>query len=157
MVLLRSQASHSYSTVLLSELEPQGLTDFDDTVALVSCEETDYVHRSILSRVSPILHNIISSSCQCQNNVLILPSSPPSTLPSIVALIYTGSISGNTKYQADQVIELAKLLGISIQSTASEMMDISDSSDSDSGKGVERLRVKRLMLKIKTRISGKKK
>ena len=147
MVLLRNQASRSYSTVLLSELESQGLTDFDDTAALVSGEETDYVHRSILSRVSPLIHNIISSSCQCQNNVLILPSSPPSTLPSIVALIYTGSISGITKYQADQVIEMAKLLGISIQSIASEIMENSDGSDSDSGEGVEK-RVKRLMMRF---------
>ena len=147
MVLLRNQASHSYSTVLLSELESQGLTDFDDTVALVSGDKTDYVHRSILSRVSPLLHNIISSSCLCQNNVFILPSSPPSTLPSILALIYTGSISGITKYQADQVIEMAKLLGISIQSIASEIMENSDGSDSDSGEGVEK-RVKRLMMRF---------
>ena len=165
MVLLRNQASHSYSTLLLSELGSQELTDLDDTVTLVSGEETDYVHRSILCRVSPLLHSIISSSCQ--NDVLILPYSP-SSLPNILALIYSGSISGITKHQADQVIEMGNLLGISIQSIASEKEDIkdssdsySDSSDSDSGEGPEKIEdeVHRNVnqLKIRTRISGKKK
>ena len=94
MVLLRNQATHSYSTFLLSELGLQGLTQLDDTVTLVSGEETVNLHKSTLSRVSPFLHNIISSSCYCQSNVFILPLSPPSTLASIAALIYNGAISG---------------------------------------------------------------
>ena len=163
MVLLRNQASRSYSTILLSELGSQELTDVDDTVTLVSGEETDYVHRSILCRVSPLLHSIISSSCQ--NDVLILPYSP-SSLPNILALLYSGSISGITKHQADQVIEMGNLLGISIQSIASEKEDNrdsseSDSSDSDNGKGAEKIedevQTNVNQLKIKTRISGGKK
>ena len=115
MVLLRNQATHSYSTFLLSELGLQGLTQLDDTVTLGSGEETVNLHKSTLSRVSPFLHNIISSSCYCQSNVFILPLSPPSTLASIAALIYNGAISGIDLNLADQVFLLASLLGIEIK------------------------------------------
>ena len=129
MVLLRNQASNSYSTILLSEIGLQGLSEFDDIVTLFSGEEIDYVHRSILSRVSPFLHNMFSSSCYCQSNVLILPLSPPSTLASIVALIYNGVISGIDLDLADQVILIARLLGIDIRR---EIMS-SDDRDNDCG------------------------
>ena len=129
MVLLRNQASNSYSTILLSEIRLQGLSEFDDIVTLFSGEEIDYVHRSILSRVSPFLHNMFSSSCYCQSNVLILPLSPPSTLASIVALIYNGVISGIDLDLADQVILIARLLGIDIRR---EIMS-SDDRDNDCG------------------------
>ena len=114
MVILRNQTGNSYCNLLLSELGSQGLSEFDDFVTLVSGEETDFVHRSILSRVSPFLHNIVFSSCYCLGNVLILPPSPPSTLASIVALMYNGTISGIAMNNAEQIIVMARLVGIEI-------------------------------------------
>ena len=104
MVILRNQTGNSYCNLLLSELGSQGLSEFDDFVTLVSGEETDFVHRSMLSRVSPFLHNIVFSSCYCLGNVLILPPSPPSTLASIVALMYNGTFSGIAMNNAEQII-----------------------------------------------------
>ena len=49
MVILRNQTGNSYCNLLLSELGSQGLSEFDDFVTLVSGEETDFVHRSMLS------------------------------------------------------------------------------------------------------------
>ena len=115
MVILRNQTGHSYCNSLLSELGSQGLSEFDDFVTLVSGEETNFVHRSILSRVSPFLHDIVFSSCYCLGNVLILPPSPPSTLASIVALIYNGTISGIAMNNADQIMVMARLFGIEIK------------------------------------------
>ena len=115
MVLLRNQASDSYSTFLLSELGQQKLTEFDALITLVSGEDTVKLHRSILNKVSPFLHNIISSSCYCQSHVLILPVSPSSPLSSIASLIYTGTISGIDMNLSDHIRSLARLLGIEIK------------------------------------------
>ena len=115
MVLLRTEANLPYSEVLLSELGSEKLTEEDDIVELVSGEEVEYVHRSLLSKASPFLHQLISSSsCNCERFVINLPNSFSHTLSSIVTLIYNGFISGIAKELAEQVIAMAGMFGLDI-------------------------------------------
>ena len=128
----------------------------------------NYVHRSILSRVSKFMHDILSSPCECQGkDILILPSSLPSTLASIVSLIYTGVISDITRAQSDQVSKLANLLGLKVtnDNIDGDDNDIFESNCSDKDDQSDQALMetdgndyaRNSQLKITTRIIDKKK
>ena len=96
----------SYSNTLLLELMSEKHNH--DVVQLISSGEREYIHKALLKNVSTLLSDILSSSCVCDKNVLILPASPPSTLGNLVTLLYAGHITGLSRGQACHVSELAK-------------------------------------------------
>ena len=64
----------SYSNALLLDLMSEKLTEQDNVIQLVSSGESAYVHTALLRNVSVFLCDILSSSCLCETNVLILPA-----------------------------------------------------------------------------------
>ena len=105
----------SYSNALLLDLMSEKLTEQHNVIQLVSSGESAYVHTALLRNVSVFLCDILSSSCLCETNVLILPASPPSTLENLVTMLYTGHNStGLSRDQARHVIEIAKGLDLDI-------------------------------------------
>ena len=122
MVNLRKQPSSapSYPTALLLDLKSEIVAEENNVSQLVSGEEKAFVHCALLSNASAFLHDTLPSVCSCESNILILPSSPPSTLDNLVTLLYTGSISDISRYQAGQVVNLARVLDINITSEVND-------------------------------------
>ena len=130
MVWLKSQTQvrtsalfpSSYASQLLLELKAQELSSVDSVVLLSSNTESVFVHRVLLRNASSFMHTLLQGSCSCQD-VLILPSSPPSTLFNLVTLLYRGHISNLLEEQAMQVSMLAKYIGIEITKDHDEMAE----------------------------------
>ena len=122
MVNLRKQPSSapSYPTALLLDLKSEIVAEENNVSQLVSGEEKAFVHCALLINASAFLHDTLPSVCSCESNILILPSSPPSTLDNLVTLLYTGSISAISRYQAGQVVNLARVLDINITSEVND-------------------------------------
>ena len=125
MVILRNPtgcqtSSPNYLNTLLLDIKSDISIFGHNVVQLVSGDESAYIHGALLTNVSMFLHDILPSSCLCENNVLILPSSPPSTLANLVTLLYAGHISGLSRSQSSHVITIAKSLDLDI---TSEMVD----------------------------------
>ena len=96
-------------------MKSQHLTAQDIVVLLSSDSQSVSVHAFLLQNVSKLLSNLLEfSSVCCEPAVLILPPSAPSTLESLVKLFYSGYISGLNQSQTDQVILLAKVMGIEV-------------------------------------------
>ena len=117
MVLFTSPSlpSQAYPSSVLTDLKSQHLTAQDNVVILSSDSQSVLVHAFLLHNVSKLLSNLLEfSSLPCEPAVLILPPSTPTTLESLVKLLYSGNISGLNQTQTDQVILLAKLMGIEI-------------------------------------------
>lgn len=143
-------SSSSYPNLLLLDLKKQNLAYKDSAVLLLSDEESIYVHSFLLGNASKFLHSLIQDSF---SHVIILPSSPPSTLSNLVTLLYEGRISNITKQQARQIHILAKNVGIEITDVDSvEIEDIS-SIDGD-GKLCEGQAHKKL--RVETVVTDKK-
>ena len=67
-------------------------------VQLVSSHSSVFIHKALLQNVSPFLANILCSSAISDECVILLPPSSPSSLRSLVKLIYTGCVSGLLSY-----------------------------------------------------------
>ena len=124
---------------------------------LVSGVEQVCVYTALLSKASVFLSGLLSSSSCCENNVIILPTSPPSTLDCLLNLLYTGTMSGITKYQADQVIKIASYLDIRVTirhadgKTNSDVLVSSVDEDSDKSNDADET----LFIKTKTSTTSK--
>ena len=121
MVLLKSQstvslpATPSYSRSLIESLTDQKLFSHDSVVLLSSGCDTVYVQTLVLKKASKLLGSLLGEPCTCQlNTSIILPSSPSSTLESLVSLLYTGLVSNLSKDHAEQVFVLSKHFGIEL-------------------------------------------
>ena len=115
MVAMKNQIGFpSSSESLLLHLMSENCNAQCNVIQLISSAEKAYVHTAILTNVNVFLFDILSSSCICDYNVLVLPASPPSTLRNLVTLLHTGNIKGLSKEQACDVIELAKGFNLDI-------------------------------------------
>ena len=117
MVLFTSPTlpSQSYPSSILTDLKSQHLTAQDNVAILSSDGQSVLVHSFLLRNVSKLLSNLLEfSSLCCEPAVLVLPPTTPTILRSFVNLLYSGYISGLNQTQTDQVIRLAKLMGIEI-------------------------------------------
>ena len=121
--------NQDYPTSVLTDLMSQDISSEDNIVHLISDSQRVVVHAFLLQNVSELLSNILSSSCQ--PSVILLPSSPPSTLLNLISLLYTGSISGLDRSQADHLTGLAIELGILITVEADQRDIISDDDSDD--------------------------
>ena len=108
-----------YPTSVLTDLMSQDISSEDNIVHLIGDSQWVLVHAFLLRNVSELLFNLLSSSCQPTVN--LLPSSPPSTLVNLVTLLYTGSISGLDRSQANHLTGLAMELGILITVEADQI------------------------------------
>ena len=132
MVLLKSQdilklpASSFYQKCLLEDLKPTKLSSHDNVVILSSGENSVYVHTVLLIRASKLISLWLGELCICQSNpTIILPSSPPATLDSLLTLLYTGFVSNISSYHGRHVLELAKQMGLDINIELMENDEIS--------------------------------
>ena len=128
MMVFNNKASYCESilTDLLSERLPG-----DDFVKLVSHDEQEYVHISLLRNVSPFLNGIISP----ENNIIILPSCPTLCLHALVTLLHTGYVPGLDQQKAEQVMILVQALGLDnvsreMDTTMDETVITADRSES---------------------------
>ena len=101
MVLFKNQSEflRSFSTYPESLLTNLMSGDYvydnaHNIVELVSSGDREFIHKSLLKNVSSFLADLVVSTATCDNCVIILPSSPPSTLSDFVRLLYTGQVSG---------------------------------------------------------------
>ena len=139
MVLLKSRsrvslpATSSYSRSLLDSLMDQKLSSHDSVVSLSSGCDTVFVHTMILKKASKLISSLLGESCNCQlNTSIILPSSPSSTLETLVRLLYTGSVSNLSKGHAEQVFVLAKQVGMKLDIESVEgLIDEKDGGHSE--------------------------
>ena len=122
-------------------------------VQLISSRSSVFIHKALLQNVSPFLANILCSSATSDECVILLPPSSPSSLRSLVKLLYTGCVSGLSKGNSQHLLELSKLLNLNISSEEVEYDDGDNASgdipieqENDSDKD---------QLKIKTKISNK--
>ena len=81
-------------------------------VVILSGDQSVSVHSVFLKNCSPMLNSLFQSSCPCFQQTVILPSSFSSVLSSFTSLLYTGIASNIHKEKVEQLMLLAKELGI---------------------------------------------
>ena len=111
MVLLT--ISQDYPTSVLTDLKDQELSSEDNVVLLLSGDQRVSIHTFLLRNVSELLFNLLASA-SLQSTVILMPSSPPSTLANLVTLLHSGFVAGLDRSQADHLTGLAIDLGILI-------------------------------------------
>ena len=147
MVFLKPEAqvgmsalsTSSYPNGLLLELKAQTLSTADGAVLLSSNTDSVFVHKALLRNASKFLRALFGDSCCSGPDIMILPSNPPTSLSSLVTLLYSGQISILLEEQARHISVLAKCIGIELISDcdrakvkeAGDIGDISVSDDSD--------------------------
>ena len=157
VTLKRNISPISYKMSFLQSLKPRINDKNHNVTKLVSGDEQVCVYTALLSNASVFLSGLLSSSFCCENNAIILPASPPSTLDCLLNLLYTGNMSGMTKYQADQVIKIASYLDISVTighadgKTNSDVLVSSVDEDSDKSNDADET----LFIKTKTSTTSK--
>ena len=152
-------SSNSYPEEILSYLKSDISPDLLNVAKIVSGADSEFVHVEILRRVNVFLHDLLSLSKCCENNVLILSYSPPGTLSNLVALLYAGQVSGLSKIQTQQVLKLANVLEINITTESKDIRGTASTSISqinkvareDSEDENERNESHRTELKIQTK------
>ena len=106
---------------------------------LSSNTDSVFVHKALLRNASKFLRALFGDSCCSGPDIMILPSNPPTSLSSLVTLLYSGQISILLEEQARHISVLAKCIGIELISDcdrakvkeAGDIRDISVSDDSD--------------------------
>ena len=96
--------------------------------------DTVYVHTLLIRRASKLISSLLGEPCTCQANAsIVLPSSPPSTLESLVRLLYTGLVSNLSEDHAKQVCVLAKQIGIDLSIEEVEGLTTTQNEKLDNG------------------------
>ena len=161
MVLFKNQVDssrsfHSYPEAQLNNLMSGTLNNKQghNIVQLVSSGNRKFIHKSLLRNVRPFLADIISSLPNCDDCVIILPSSPPDTLGNLVTLLYTGQVSGLSKGKARHVLYLAKLLDLDISREEGDG-DIEESDEEEIDTVIDIDDFNKDELKVKTKMINK--
>ena len=117
-----------YSSLLLNiHLQLQNKKNID--VVILSGDQSVSVHSVFLKNCSPMLDSLFQSSCPCYQQTIILPSSFSSVLSSFTSLLYTGIAINIHRDKVEQLMLLAKELGIENVDMKDDTTDIRNNPD----------------------------
>ena len=150
---LCNNASISYPSAFLHKLIKEIVPDQHCVFQLVSSDQSVFVHSALLKNVSIFLADIIAS-CPYEANVLILPSSPQTTLDNLITLLYTGHISGLSENQARHVIKVAHVLGLNISHSIKDV-GLEQNSNNVVNENVQHNSIFNQKLKVETNLRCK--
>lgn len=86
----------------------------DTDLVLVSGVNSVGIHQAIILPLSPLLTDIVPSSCPCVQPAIILPPVPSDVLDAIVELLYLGNAKVGSEDVQDMVEEILNLLQINV-------------------------------------------